>query len=180
MDMETVYWTCFIGGIAVTLLTVIFGDLLGSLFDGLFSFGSALFQPVTFVGAVTAFGGAGLILNRVTDWPSTYIVLCAAGIAVFSFLLLYFVYVKPMDDTESSTGMTMDEFTGLVGEILTTVPAEGYGEVLIHTISGNTNQIAASFDRKKIVEGTRVVVVEVKDSVLYVSPYDTHERSALD
>jgi hypothetical protein len=54
---------------------------------------------------------------------------------------------------------------------LTSIPAEGLGEVLITMVGGTTNHMAASIDREAIREGTRVVVIDVRDHVLYVTPF---------
>ena len=62
--MIEVYWGCLIGGLLFALVTVIFGDVIDSLFDGLFEFltmdGLDFINPMVIIGAITMFGGAGI------------------------------------------------------------------------------------------------------------------------
>ncbi|MNH46118.1 hypothetical protein D3C79_1087720 [compost metagenome] len=62
--------------------------------------------------------------------------------------------------------------SGTLAEVLVPIPASGCGEVMVKVGAGFTNQIASSFEGVAIASGARVVVVEVKDSTLYVSEVD--------
>lgn len=174
--MLEIYWACLIGGVIFAVVTVVVGDLIGNLFDGILDFlsieGLHFLQPVVLVSGITAFGGAGILLTEYTSLQ----VLPAAVLSVIAAILLsvpvYFFYVKPMENTENSTGYSMQDLTGRLGEVTVPIPATGYGEVIMKIGVGNTNQIAASFDREDIQTGTRVVVVEVRDGTLYVSRYE--------
>jgi membrane-bound ClpP family serine protease len=64
------------------------------------------------------------------------------------------------------------EHVGKLGEVITPIPQDGYGEILLKVGAGITNEIAGSYDGIEIEAGVRVVVVEVEDSVLYVSKFD--------
>ena len=46
------------------------------------------------------------------------------------------------------------------------------GQVMIRMGAGNTCEPAASFDGDAIPSGSQVVVIEVRDHILYVSPAD--------
>jgi len=94
-------------------------------------------------------------------------------VAIVVSLCIYFLYVKRMRDAENSTGFSITELAGRIGEVSAAIPSDGYGEVVIKTGVGVTNQIAASFDKEELPAGTRIVVVEVKDDTLYVSRLDS-------
>ncbi len=167
--MEGLYMACLIGGVVYALISVIFGDLL----DGIFDFLSLDFlQPMTLVGGITVFGGAGVMLSRYTSLGAWPVGLISLLIAIVAGIAVFFLYVKPMENSENSIGFTMQSLAGALGDVTVPIPAEGYGEVLVKVGAGHTNQIAASFDNKEIPSSARVVVVEVKDSVLYVSEID--------
>ncbi|EJL38891.1 hypothetical protein BAG01nite_27480 [Brevibacillus agri] len=168
--LETVYMVCLVSGIIYTVISLLFGDTVSDWLDQLHL---PLFQPITFVSGLTAFGGAGYIMSRFTSLSDLVVfalaVVIGAGLAVFA----YFLWVKPMSKAENSTGYSMAQLGGKLGEVGTTIPAEGLGEVLLPMISGTTYHMAASLEGKSIPQGTRVVVVEVRDHVLYVIPFST-------
>ena len=171
--METVFMTCLIGGVLFALISLIFGDLLSHALDGALNFVSAdsltFLQPMTLVGSITVFGGAGLLLSKYSMFGIAAIVLLSICIAIAAGTAVFFLYVKPMENSENSIAFTLRSLSGLAGEVIVPIPESGYGEVLVRAGGGVTNQIAASFDGVPIPSGTAVVVVEVKESVLYVS-----------
>lgn len=177
--MLEVYWMCLSGGVLFALVSIIFGDVLGDIFDGVFdalSFDHVDFlHPMVLVGGVTIFGGSGVMLSRYTAMEPVPVALLSLMIAIALSILVYFAYVKPMKNSENSTGFSMKDLVGKIGEVSVPIPVGGYGEVILKVGAGNTNQIAATLDQADIPAGTRVVVGETKDGVLYVFPYDKEE-----
>jgi hypothetical protein len=157
---------CFFIGIVFCL----FGLLIGDLFGDLFSIGVQfpLFQPISMFVGLTVFGGSGFILNNWTTIPLNGVILYAAIISLMSVIFFYFVVIRPANRTESSTGFHLRDLIGKQGEIWVAIPPNGYGEVLITTAGGNSNHIAGSRLDVTIPEGTKVIVYEVKDQILYV------------
>lgn len=165
---------CLVGGILVAIISVLFGDWLGAALDGaldLLSFESfPALQPTTIVGGITVFGGAGLMFERYTGLATAVIIILSLLIAVAASTAVFFLYVKPMKQSENSIAYSMTELPGKLGEVLVSIPSTGYGEVMLRAgAAGVTNQIAASFDGEPIAEGAQVVVVEVKEGTLYVA-----------
>ncbi|MNR55843.1 hypothetical protein D3C85_1763010 [compost metagenome] len=74
-----------------------------------------------------------------------------------------------MRQSENSTAFSMRELTGKIAEVTVPIPQHGYGEVMVKVGAGFTNQIAASLDGTWLVSGSRVVIVEVKEDVLFVA-----------
>ncbi|ASS76055.1 protease [Tumebacillus algifaecis] len=163
--MLELYYGCLIGGVLFAVCVVIFGDLFHI-------HGPDFLDPTVIVGWVTAFGGSGVLLSTYTSLDTGTIVMMAAMVGIVLSFLLYFFYVKPMKKSENSTGFSVRDLEGKIGEVSVAIPEQGFGEVIVKVGAGNTNQIAASFDRENISTGNKVVVVEVKEDVLYVSRYD--------
>lgn len=168
--MVGLFWACLALGGLYALVSVVFGDLISHALDGVLDFMSLdVLKPMVLMSGVAGFGGAGVLLTEYASFGPVLTLLLSIVIAVFIAALIYFFYVKPMENSENSTGFSIYELSGKIGEVTVAVPPNGYGEVLVRVGAGNTNQIAASFERQHIASGTRVVVVEVKDDTLYVS-----------
>ncbi|WP_232696767.1 serine protease [Brevibacillus daliensis] len=130
-------------------------------------------HPVCFVSALTAFGASGLLLTNFTSLSSGILLLLSTVFGLFLALVSYFFWIRPMANAENSTGFSILDLEGKIGEVITTVPASGYGEIIVKLLSGTTNQIAASYDGNAIMEGSRVIVVKVEKHVLHVIPFDS-------
>lgn len=179
--MTTIYWSCLLGGVALSALLVVLGDLLEAAMDAIDGALDALdlggvFDPLSAVFGATIFGGAGLLLREyaaLADVPETVI---AGALGVIAAVALHLVYVKPMKRSENSTAFSVREYTGKTGELTTGVPAAGFGEVVVRMGASTTFQTAASFSGDPIPTGTKVVVVEVdRDGVLQVAPLDRED-----
>ncbi|MEG6512278.1 NfeD family protein [Desulforamulus ruminis] len=174
--MLTFYWICLMGGVLFAVITIVFGDILGDLLDGFFEVlsmdGLDLFQPVVLVGGITVLGGTGIMLDQSTNLEAFPILLLSLMASAVISLLVYFSYVRPMKNSENSTGFSMQDLVGKIGEVTIPIPEAGYGEVLIKVGAGNTNQIAASLDEEEIPAGAKVVVIEARDSTVYVFQYE--------
>lgn len=171
--METLYWGCLIFGILYTIVVVIFGDILAGAVDAALEWmqfdNLPFIQPITLVGGLAIFGGAGILLAHYTDLATVLVLLISIGIGIIGIVSLYFVYVKPMEQAEMSTSYSINELVGKEALVTTPVPVEGFGEVIVKTIAGITSHIAASYNKQSIAGNSQVVVVEVHDGILYVA-----------
>lgn len=179
--MTTIYWLCLGGGFAFSLLLVLFDGLLDGAMDALegafdsFDLGGLL-DPLSGVAGLAVFGGTGLILDAYTGLGTVPEIVIAAAVGFVVAILMHVVYVKPMKRSENSTAFSQAEYVGKTGETNTSIPASGFGEVVIKMGASTTFQTAASFDGTPIPDGTPVVVVEVdREGVLRVSPLTADE-----
>lgn len=168
----TLYAICVAIGLLYALSLLLFSDIVGHWLGHV---EILVLQPVTIVSGITAFGGCGLLLTQTTSFSPGAImllaVLCGLAIAVLS----YFVWVEPMEKAEVTIGYSMQELAGKVGEVLTTIPANGVGEVLVTQVSGRSSHMAESMTNEPILEGTKVIILEVRDHVLYVARLEERE-----
>ncbi|MFC7681362.1 protease [Paenibacillus sp. GCM10028914] len=168
--MEALFWGCLVGGVLFAIVTVLLGDVLSGALDGMLDFLSVdFFKPVVLAAGVTVFGGAGIMLERYTDLSSMPQVILSLLTAILISIAVYFGYVRPMENSENSTGFSIKEMAGRIGEVTVPVPAQGYGEVMVKVGAGNTLHIASSFDKKPVATGVRVVIVDVAEGILRVS-----------
>jgi membrane protein implicated in regulation of membrane protease activity len=177
--MVEVYWSCLIGGIVFSIISIVAGDAFDHGLDGAgHGIGHGLsdhfdfLNPTTVVSAITTFGGAGILLAEYTPLAHGSTAIIAGAAAISLGIILHFLYVRPMRRSENSVAFSMLDFPGQIGQVTIAIPAHGYGEVMIRIGAGNTNQIAASFDSRPIGAGQQVVVVEVRDGALFVTPID--------
>lgn len=175
--MITLYWVCLITGVLFALVTLVLGELLGHVLGAAFHGGAdahplPVLQPVSLVSGITAFGACGLLLSHYTAWVPLADLALSLLIAAAFTLAIAFLYVRTMQRSENSTGFSEKELVGAIGEITVPVPAGGgCGEIVLKVGAARTNQIAASFDGTAVPEGCKAVVVDVRQGVLYVSPF---------
>lgn len=169
--MLTVYWICLLGGLAFSVLALVMGDLLEGVVDAIDALDGFL-DPLSLVGGIATFGGAGILFERLSNLGSTSVLVLSIASGILLGVGMHFLYVRPMKESESSTGFSMQEYRGKIGEVLTTIPARGYGEVLISIGLSNTFREAASFHGVEISSGTRIVVVDIVDGDLLVAPFE--------
>lgn len=131
-----------------------------------------IFQTTVIMSALTSLGGAGILLTTYTAFSTAVILLFSLGIGSVLSVLFYFFYVKPMENTENSTGFSIQDLVGMVGEVTIPIPKEGYGEIVLSIGGSLSNQIAASFDQVGIPSGTKALVIQVRENTLLVSPYE--------
>jgi len=171
--MEALYLGCLVGGVLFALVTVILGDLVSNALDGLLDFMSVDFlKPTVIASAVTVFGGAGILLTRYSGLNNVPNMLFAILIAIFISMTVFYLYVKPMENSENSTGYSIQDLIGRIGEITISLPALGYGEVMVKVGAGNVLHIAASLEQQELFAGTRVVIVSEVDGVLHVTEFE--------
>lgn len=167
------YLGCLVFGGLFAIVSVVLGDILSTAMDGILDFMSADYlNPTVLASAITVLGGVGLTLTLYTDMAWVAILIAALLAGALIGVGVHFFYVRPMKEGENSSGYSMASLIGKLGEVLTPIPAGGYGEVMIRTGASNTNQIAASFEEVEIQAGDRVVVVEVREGTVYVSRFE--------
>ncbi|WP_281887411.1 protease [Paenibacillus sp. YYML68] len=175
--MLELYTMLLITGILFAVVSVLLGDVIGQALDGAFDWmsGDALhaLQPMVLFSGMTVLGGAGYMLTKFSSLSAFLTLALSVLIAVGTSVLIYFLYVKPMNNSERSVAFSMKELVGKIGEVSVPIPAKGCGEVVYRIGGGLTNQIAESFDGTDIASGARVVTIELRDGAVLVSPlYD--------
>ncbi|GAB2546273.1 NfeD family protein [Gracilibacillus alcaliphilus] len=164
--MQDLYlWVLIIAAI-LTVITLLFGDLLDGIFEAI-----PFLHPVLVLSFFTFFSAIGYCLEWLTNWTSVWILLIAAVAGVIFVTLLHLFILVPIRSAEGSWGYSEESLVGSTGIITVSVPINGYGEVMIQWKSGVISKPAVSYDNEEIPQDERVLVIEIKDGVLHVSPY---------
>ena len=127
------------------------------------------FSPVTIATFVTIFGGTGMIFTRIPSTSPPYFslplaVACAFGGAYGVFLL----FSKIFESVQSSSEVVQSTLINQPATVITTIPANGMGEIAYVAGAGRQNAQARSIDGEKIDAGTEVVIKKVVGGSFYV------------
>ena len=168
--IEGIYLAGLIIAGVLTLLFVFFGDI----FEGM-SEAVPFFSPTLVLAFITFFCAGGYIF-KVTGIFSTILsaVLSVMASGVLVALLHFFVLV-PLSSAEESLSYHESDLKGRTGHVITSIPADGFGEVLLTSSVGSISKTASSFDHTPIAGGTKILVIESKNSIVYVAPYQPFE-----
>lgn len=175
--MDSLYWGFLIFGIIYALVTLIFSDVIEHSIEAVFGeIPIHFFHPTVIVSGITTIGAAGILLTKYSTLTSAWVIVLAILAAVVICISVYFLYIKSMENRENSLAYSIEDLSGSIADVSISIPANGYGEVIVSVGIGVTNHIAAAWDQNmNIPQDTRVVVVAVKDGILHVSPLELQE-----
>ncbi|MCW5252285.1 MULTISPECIES: NfeD family protein [unclassified Streptomyces] len=155
-----------IAGVVLLALSLVFGGILEGLFDGILDGLLEGWLSLPVVAGFTAMTGFGGAIALGSGWAGP---VGAAGIGavcgVGTGWLAYRLSRMLMRDQTSVTP-TKDHLLGTAGRVVTAIPADGYGEVLL-TLAGQPLKCAARSDRP-VPRGTEVWVEAVPSSTSVV------------
>ena len=158
LNWNSIFQGCLIIGALLAIFVMLFDEVF--CFEGPINFSE-------FVTLITVFGGSGMLLTKRTNYSMILIVLFAILIAVLTTLAFYYLYLKPMRESENSIAFSIQDLIGRTGEVITPIQEGRYGEIILKINAGYTNQIARS--HQEIDKESMVVVDSVEEGVLWVS-----------
>ncbi|WP_147533384.1 NfeD family protein [Bacillus marasmi] len=163
--LEAIYLYALIISGAVTIIYLFFGDVLSGLLDG-------IINPTLIFSFVTIFSAGGYLCELFTSFHSGLIAAFNAAVALILVTLLNVFVLIPISKAEESLVYRESDLRGRIGMVITTVPEDGYGEVLIESVSGRVSKPAISFKKKEIPNGKKVLIIDVVNGVLQVENYE--------
>ncbi|MBE4906810.1 NfeD family protein [Bacillus luteolus] len=158
-----------IGGI-FTLLYILFGDILEGIFEAI---PDGVLNPTLIFSFVTIFSATGYLFEKLSPLNSFIVFMISVILALFSVILLNIFVLIPLRSAEESIVFTEDDLKGRLGKVIISIPEDGFGEVVLEGNSGTLSMSAKSFDDDPIPYDKEVLVIDVKESVLYVKAYDS-------
>lgn len=142
-------------GAVLVVATLLLGDAVDGLFDGV-NLGGGLVTTPMIGGFLAAFGFAAALTRDALGTPVAALVGVLAGVAFGGAAgLLTRSLLRMRTDPTPRTA----DLVGRLGVVLTPVPADGYGQVRVEA-HGQRLQLSARSDQA-LPAGTQVVVVEV-------------------
>lgn len=168
IPVQTIYlYTLIIAG-SLTLLFLFFGDVFEGLSEAI-----PFLHPTLVLSFFTFFSASGYIGETVFSLSSLIIALLSCLLSVLLVILLHLFVLVPLSSAEESLTYREDDLRGRLGKVITAVPVDGFGEVLIEGMGGTISKSAISFENEQISYGTVVLVVDVKNGVLSVTPHES-------
>jgi membrane protein implicated in regulation of membrane protease activity len=165
VPFQTIYLYALVISGSLIILYLFFGDMVEGLSEA-----TGFLNPVLILAFITFLSAIGYILEVMTNWNSLVIIAIASVSSVILDTLLNVFVLIPLADTEESLVYTEDSLKGRLALVIIPIPKDGFGEIMIESNSGRISKPATSFENKSINEGEKVLVIDVKDGVLYVVP----------
>jgi membrane-bound ClpP family serine protease len=170
LSIETLYLTVLIIAGGITLLYLLFGDFLEGIVEA-----TGFLNPTLILAFVTFTSASGYIFEVLTSFHHLLIISISVIIAIILDVFLNVFVLIPLSRAEESLVYTTQSLRGRVGDVIIPIPADGFGEVIIKSASGTISKSAASFENKAIAEGEKVLIIEVKEGILKVLPYENKD-----
>ncbi|MCM3124781.1 MULTISPECIES: NfeD family protein [unclassified Mesobacillus] len=170
MPLETIYLYGLVISGVVTILYLFFGDALEGLAEAI-----PFVNPTLIFSFVTIFSAGGYLGDIFTRLSSLLIAGGSAIIALILVTLLNVFVLIPLSNAEESLVYKDSDLRGRIGTVITGIPTDGYGEVLIENISGRISKPAVSFTNTNIPYGKKVLVIDIENGVLQVKLYEELE-----
>lgn len=170
LSIEAFYLSILISAGVITLLYLLFGDFLEGIVEA-----TGFLNPTLILAFVTFTSATGYIFELLTSLNHLLIISISVIIAIILDVFLNVFVLIPLSRAEESLVYTTQSLRGRVGDVIIPIPVDGFGEVIIKSASGTISKSAASFENKPITEGEKVLIVEVKDGVLKVLPYENKD-----
>ncbi|RDW15927.1 NfeD family protein [Oceanobacillus chungangensis] len=167
--IETIYLTTLIVAGILTILFLLFGDILEGIGEML-----GIFNPVLILAFLTFTSASGYILESLTTLNSILILIISILTGLLLVTLLNIFILIPMSSAEESLSYTEESLKGRVGKVIIPIPENGFGEVVIDSKSGRISKPAACYENKIIQEGQQVLIINVEKGVLYVETYENN------
>ncbi|WP_416147327.1 hypothetical protein ACM26V_13975 [Salipaludibacillus sp. HK11] len=165
-DIESIYLFLLIAGVVLTVLYIFVGELLEGLMD---IGGDAFLNPITFIGYITLFGGLGYVLETMAFFISSgMIILINLVVSAIVIVLVNYFIILPVKRSEKNMSYSMNDLKGTVGDVFTSIPADGFGEVIISRTHGTVSKPAKSFDHEELPEGTKILVIDIDDEGVFL------------
>ncbi|MFF8500408.1 NfeD family protein [Streptomyces anulatus] len=154
----TVFLGLGIAGIVLLALSLIFGGILEGLFDGVLDglFDGLLSLPVI-AGFISMLGFGGAIVLGSTGAGTFLATVVGVAAGLVAALLTWKLSKALMRDQTTATPRGSD-LIGTSGSVVTAIPAEGYGEVLLR-LGGQPVKYAAK-SATPVARGTEIWVEE--------------------
>jgi len=192
VNWETLYLTCFLAGLLLTVVSFVFGGHLHLHLPVHLHFsghvphlstqsanGISPFNLTTMVIFVTWFGATGYLVTHYDSSAAGIALLASTGVGLAGGALMYFFLARVLVAHEQPLLDCDFDMTGMLGRISMPIREGGTGE-LIYSQEGTRRSCGArSEDGRAIDRGTEVVVMRYDKGIAYVRRWDEMHQQSL-
>lgn len=185
MNWETIYLTCFLVGLLLTVASLVFGSMHVHFHvpHGLDFFdvhvggahgtsGKSAFSLSSILMFLTWFGGTGYVMTRYRSATVGVAFTAAIAIGFVGGALMYLYMARVFIANEKPLREADYEMSGVLGRISSPIRDQGTGE-LIYTQEGTRRSCGArSEDGRAIERGAEVVVMRYEKGIAYVKRFE--------
>ena len=166
---NTVFVVCLAVGGILLLITVLLGDILGGLFDGIgvdFDVGGVSLMPLL-LAFVAMFGVGGLIGTEafgLSSGPASLV----GGVAGIAGAGIVYGLFSVLRRAEAPDAFSLRDLVGRPGRVTVGIPAGRNGSVIV-SHGGASDEMTATSETE-IAAGTTVTIIDVVAGTLIVAP----------
>ncbi len=177
MSVSIIYSLCFIIGLAYAVCVGLAGHLFGGGADAHMDVGTDLpmspLSPTVLSTFLTGFGGGGLLANSYLQMSTGKGVLVAVLTGTLLSGAAFATLTVLFRNTQAGSEFTLEEMVGRIVQIITPIPQNGTGEIVLVAKGTRVTGPARSMDGSAIGRNTPVEIVRVVGNVYYVKPATT-------
>lgn len=169
--LETIYFYTLVVCAGLAILLFIFGDVFD--FDG-------PIDPMLIVPWVAFTSLFGYIFEKLSEMNGFLILAIAAGIATLLVFLLNFYVLVPLRNSEATISSSEKDLEGRTATVVTPIPVTGMGEIQFKSVTGSITRPARFYEPQEVgvANGEIVLIIEIKDRVCYVVPFEENFPSS--
>jgi membrane protein implicated in regulation of membrane protease activity len=190
MNWEMFYLTCFLVGIALSVLAFVGGTLHFPHVHFHLSHGHAapgiggghagvgrgpempLFNFATVTAFLAWFGGTGYLLTRHSGLLVTVIVLLAIAAGICGSAIVFWFIVKFLLTHDHALDPADYDRVGVLGRVISTIREGGTGEIVFSQEGTRQTCGARSDDGEALARGTEVIVTRYEHGLAYVRRWE--------
>jgi hypothetical protein len=187
-DWNAIYLTCFAVGLVLSFVAFFGGALhlhigrfhMHGLTNGAHSSHAASpLNGFTLMAFLCWFGGTGYLLHEAGVFSVAFVLLFSAISGMAGASLVFWFLVKVLMPNERTLEPEDTEIVGMVGRLNTTLPANGFGEMLYSQNGTRRCVTVRSEDRLPMERGAEVLVMRYERGVAYVRRWEEFEVGLL-
>jgi membrane protein implicated in regulation of membrane protease activity len=132
--------------------------------------GISAFSPLILASFVTAFGGLGIIFHDIPATSSAWKSAPLAAVGAFAIAYVLLILLRLLfKDTQGSSEGIVAETIGMIGHVITPIPAEGVGEIAY--VQAGSRYTAPAREEKglPVPNGQAVKIIRIVGSQFYVA-----------
>jgi membrane-bound ClpP family serine protease len=174
MSVGVIYFISFAVGLAYAICVGLASHLFSGGGDTHMDIGTDLplspLSPTVISTFLTGFGGGGLLANSYFQLSVGKGVLAAIITGTLLSASTFGILTLLFRNTQAGSEFSLEDMVGRVVQIMTPIPENGTGEVVLVAKGARINGPARSLDGKPIKRDTPVEVVRVVGNIYYVRP----------